>query len=82
LLGGILGSILSWVLAYMINYLGFTINLGSNIFGASQGGEMFIITPWLIALALIFSTFIGVLSGYYPANRAVKISALTAIKQE
>ena len=82
LLGGIIGSVLSWILAYMINYLGFSINLGSNIFGASQGGEMFIITPWLIALALIFSTFIGVLSGYYPANRAVKISALTAIKQE
>jgi len=82
LLGGIIGSVLSWVLAYMINYLGFSINLGSNIFGASQGGEMFIITPWLITLALIFSTFIGVLSGYYPANRAVKISALTAIKQE
>ncbi len=82
LAGGIVGSALSCLLAYMINYLGFSINLGSNIFGNSGSGEMFIITPWLICLALLFSTLIGLISGYYPANRAVKISALTAIKQE
>ena len=82
LIGGIAGSALSCLLAYMINYLGLSINLGANIFGNSQGGEMFIITPWLIGMALIFSTLIGIISGYYPANRAVKISALTAIKQE
>ena len=82
LVGGIAGSALSCLLAYMINYLGLSINLGANIFGNRQGGEMFIITPWLIGLALVFSTLIGLISGYYPANRAVKISALTAIKQE
>ena len=81
LLGGIIGSIFSCTIAYMINYLGFSINFGTNFFGSS-GGQMFIITPWLIGLALVFSTLIGIVSGYYPANRAVKISALTAIKQE
>lgn len=82
LLGGIIGSALSWAIAYMVNYLGVSINFGTNIFSSQNGAEMFIITPWLIALALIFSTIIGLISGYYPANRAVKISALTAIKQE
>lgn len=81
LLGGILGSALSGTIAYLFNTLGFSINLGSNFMGDMAGG-MFLIPPWLILLALVFSTFIGILSGYYPANRAVKISALTAIKQE
>lgn len=82
LTGGIIGSLLSWAIAYMVNYLGVSVNFGTNIFSSQNGAEMFVITPWLIALALIFSTLIGILSGYYPANRAVKISALTAIKQE
>ena len=82
LLGGIIGSILSCAIAYMVNYLGVSINFGTNIFSSQNGAEMFVITPWLIALALVFSTIIGLASGYYPANRAVKVSALTAIKQE
>lgn len=82
LLGGIIGSILSGVIAYMVNYLGVSINFGTNIFSSNNGSQMFVIEPWLIIMALIFSTIIGILSGYYPANRAVKISALTAIKQE
>ncbi len=40
------------------------------------------IPPWLIAAALAFATVIGVLSGIAPANRAVKISALEAIRHE
>lgn len=82
LAGGIIGSLLSCGIAYMVNYLGVSVNFGTNIFSSQNGAEMFVITPWLIGLALIFSTLIGILSGYYPANRAVKISALTAIKQE
>ena len=41
-----------------------------------------IIPIWLVLLALAFSTIIGLISGFYPANRAVKISALEAIKNE
>lgn len=41
------------------------------------------IIPWWLALgALVFATLIGLISGYSPANRAVKISALEAIKNE
>ncbi|MFV0497833.1 MAG: ABC transporter permease [Candidatus Fimivivens sp.] len=83
LLGGIVGIILSSTIAYLVNYMGLSISFGSDIFGSGEGAaQMFIITPWLVLLALVFSTLIGILSGYYPANRAVKISALTAIKQE
>ena len=32
--------------------------------------------------AIGFATIIGLVAGFYPANRAVKISALEAIKHE
>lgn len=83
LLGGIVGIALSGTIAYLVNSMGLSINFGTDIFGGGEGGaQMFIITPWLVVLALVFSTLIGIFSGYYPANRAVKISALTAIKQD
>ena len=38
---------------------------------------------WLLVLAaLAFSTLVGLVSGVVPANRAVKISALEAIRRE
>ena len=46
------------------------------------GGEISLIPPWLVALAMLFGIFIGVVSGFIPANRAVKVSALEAIKHE
>lgn len=83
LLGGIIGICLSGTIAYLVNSMGLNISFGTDIFGGDGGStQMFIITPWLVVLALLFSTFIGIVSGYYPANRAVKISALTAIKQD
>ena len=82
LLGGIVGITFSCTIAYLVNFMGLSINFGTSFWGDSGGAQMFVIPPWLILGALLFSTFIGIASGYYPANRAVKISALTAIKQE
>ena len=49
--------------------------------GMGIGGVSII--PWWLALgALVFATMVGLVSGFSPANRAVKISALTAIRQE
>ena len=54
--------------------------------GAAAGGigigGVSIIPWWLAVGALIFATMVGLVSGFSPANRAVKISALTAIRQE
>ena len=53
---------------------------------AIMGGEgvsrISVVPPWLILFAIVFSILIGLISGYYPANKAVKISALEAIKSE
>lgn len=48
----------------------------------TAGSRTSIIPVWLIIFGLIFSTLIGLISGYHPANKAVKIPALEAIKHE
>ncbi len=82
LLGGIIGTIISFIISAVMNSLG---SSGlSDMFGiyTEGGGQVSIIPVWLVLLALVFSTVIGLISGFYPANRAVRISALEAIRNE
>ena len=84
-MGGVLGIILSYIISFLMNYFGFSTGMDGGMggfFGGGAASTVSIIPPWLVLGALAFSTFIGIASGFYPANRAVKISALTAIKQE
>ena len=37
---------------------------------------------WLVLAALAFSTLIGIISGYYPARRAMRMSALESLRNE
>ena len=82
LLGGIVGVGISYLISFLINTFG-SGGGGSiwDIGGLSIGG-LSIIPWWLVIGALIFATLVGLVSGFSPANRAVKISALTAIRQE
>lgn len=48
----------------------------------TPGNRTSIVPIWLIIFGLLFSTLIGLISGYHPANKAVKIPALEAIKHE
>lgn len=75
LIGGVVGVMLSYAVSYIIN----TVAVGGFYGG---GGQISIIPPWLVIFALGFSMLIGVLFGFLPANRAVKISALEAIKHD
>lgn len=83
--GGIAGIVLSYIISFLINTganaLGFG---GMAMMGVGEEAPavvLSIIPPWLVILALVFSVIIGLLAGWAPANRAVKISALEAIKQ-
>lgn len=81
LLGGIIGVINSLILSTVFNIL-------ARGFISSQIGDMGIdpkisyIPFWLIVVALVFSSLVGVLAGYFPARRAMKLSALDAIRSE
>ena len=82
LLGGTVGIGLSYGISALINSIAARgAGSGGSVFGAG-GGDISIIPLWLVLASLAFSTLVGLLSGLYPANRAVKISALTAIRQE
>lgn len=37
---------------------------------------------WLVAFGVLFSMGVGLLSGYMPARKAVRIPALDAIRRE
>ena len=85
LLGGLLGCIASFFASVIINLvsLGFTPdNIPAAILGGESVNRVSVIPPWLLLFAIIFSVFIGLGSGYYPANKAVRIPALEAIKSE
>ena len=84
-IGGVVGCIISFVISLVINLVA----LGPspmNILPAIVGGEgvsrISVIPPWLYLFAVVFSIFIGLGSGFYPANKAVQIPALEAIKSD
>lgn len=77
LIGGVAGVVLSYIASFALN------TLAAGTMGAGGGGGTISVIPiWLVAFALVFSMFIGILFGFLPANRAVKISALEAIKHD
>ncbi|MEI3076266.1 MAG: ABC transporter permease [Oscillospiraceae bacterium] len=91
LLGGILGLIFSFIISVIINLFSFGAFGGGGVTWelikqALIGGEgvtrVSVIKPELVIFALVFSVLVGLVSGYQPANKAVKISALEAIRNE
>jgi ABC-type antimicrobial peptide transport system permease subunit len=79
LLGGIIGIALSEILSLIINKLG--ANFGNYMIGGVET-HISIIPIWLIFAAMGFTTIVGLVSGFYPAKRAMNLSALEAIRTE
>lgn len=79
--GGLFGLGLSYSLSYLLNSSGFDI-MGSGMYWGDAERIMSVIPVWLSGLSLVFATVVGIVSGYYPARRAMKLSALEAIRNE
>lgn len=78
--GGLAGLAVSFGLSYLANLFLGELFLASM--GMAEGAKVSII-PWFLALgSLLFSTGIGILAGYLPANRAMKLSALESLRNE
>ena len=91
LLGGIIGLVFSLLISVGINLFamgaigegGITVQtLLQALIGGEEVSRVSAISPGLMLFAIVFSVFVGLASGYYPANKAVKIPALEAIKHE
>lgn len=78
-IGGAFGIGISYGISIFINNLS---SGGAAIPFMMRGGEEISYIPlWLPVASVLFSTLIGVISGYYPAHRAMKLSALEAIRK-
>ena len=91
LLGGIIGLVFSLIISVVINLFAMGAMGGEGItaqiilqalIGGEEVSRVSAISPGLMLFAIVFSVFVGLVSGYYPANKAVKIPALEAIKHE
>ena len=87
LMGGIVGIVFSYIVSDIINVVSFGTGFTKEaIIQGLIGGEgvtrTSIIPLWLIEFAILFAIAVGLASGYYPSNKAVKIPALEAIKSE
>jgi len=80
--GGFIGMIFSMILSLMMN----TVLNGvmSMVLGSIGGGGSTVsIIPWWVAAgSLVFSTTIGLVAGYSPARRAMRLSALESLRNE
>jgi putative ABC transport system permease protein len=82
-IGGLGGVIIGWLAGQGINVI-------AIVYLANQAGQqggpppsVAVYTPvWLPIFALLFSTFIGMLSGLYPALRAANMIPVLALKYE
>ncbi|NJC95361.1 MAG: FtsX-like permease family protein [Anaerolineae bacterium] len=81
--GGLGGVIFGWLAGQGINVI-------AQVYLAGQAGQqggvppsVAVYTPvWLPVFALVFSTFIGMASGLYPALRAATMIPVLALKYE
>lgn len=79
--GGLIGIIFSYGTSFMLNkYVAPAFGGGMGMGGAET--KLSVIPVWLGLGTVAFTAMIGILSGYLPARKAMKLSALEAIKNE
>lgn len=76
-IGGVTGLVISYVLSFVINTV-------VKNFSADMGitGSISYIPFWLAILSLGFAVLVGMIAGFFPSLRAMKLSPLAAIKNE
>ena len=73
LAGGAIGLLLSYGISAIIN----------TVAGGNSGYSTLSYIPlWLSVVALVFAVIIGMLAGLLPALRAMRLSALSALRNE
>lgn len=76
-IGGVVGLFLSYLVSVIINAV-----LSSSSFGMDTEAGMSYIPPWLALLSIAFAVIVGMLAGFFPSLRAMKLSPLAAIRNE
>ena len=84
LMGGASGITISYLVSFIINklYIRNQMMNGYMMAGTDTPGNISRIPVWLIIMALVFAVAIGMLAGFFPSRRAMKLSPLSAIRNE
>ena len=80
--GGLLGLGLSYSVSYVINQVSKDFMSRGMPTGTEEAIGISLIPGWLALFALVFAVMIGILAGLYPANRAVRLSPINAIRND
>lgn len=75
-MGGVVGIALSYGISFLVN------KFLSGQLVSGVPGDLSRIPPWLSLSAIAFAVFVGMLAGFFPALRAMKLSPLAAIRNE
>ncbi len=79
MIGGGVGLFIGWLLGLGLNQ---AIELVSRFREQPLHGQFFLVTPLLAVGAIAFATFIGLVAGLLPAQRAAKLDPLEALRHE
>lgn len=79
-IGGAIGLALSYTISAILNRFGASF-LGEFMM-VGDGATASYIPPWLALAALIFAMLVGMIAGFFPALRAMRLSPLAAIRTE
>lgn len=82
LMGGVLGVLCSYLISKIINMLYLRQQMQEAAMYGTVMGDISRIPLWLVGIALVFAVLVGMLAGFFPAKRAMKLSALSAIRNE
>lgn len=74
--GGIIGIGISYGVSIILNHLG-----GAKMI-MSMDGDISIIPLWLSGLSVVFAVIVGMLAGFFPSIRAMRLSPLAALRNE
>lgn len=75
--GGLAGVLISYGASYVVNHF-----LKLEAAGIGAGGNISRIPVWLSLAALAFAMLVGIMAGFFPALRAMRLSPLMAIRNE
>ncbi len=73
-IGGVIGNILSFGISKAINMV------AGNIQEMGMGTTISYIPLWLVLASIAFAMMVGILAGFFPAKRAMRLSPLEAIR--
>lgn len=77
-IGGLVGLALSFLLSMLLNQFVaplIMVDYGSDV-------DISAIPFWLVMAAILFATVVGMVAGFFPAQRATRLSPLAAIRNE